>query len=233
MAIDLKEGSYSGGIMTKKAVFLFLVWTVTCGLPCNASAIMIWEDYKDWSSHGDMIIYNDTDAQVVIEGHDDWSHRDLLNDPNPMPPYSSKVDTEMDIKNGHNNKGFLRLVIEKMKNSEPVTSDDFQITTDNPHDFTYYVLELPDGNDPQWVFTEGKQAVSGAWAISEDDGKGTYVAQMYNERYVVTFFVNNNLDDDGSKWTGYTKIILLISKNDKSRFDDESVDSAWPYSWPH
>ena len=56
---------------------------------------------------------------------------------------------------------------------------------------------------------------------------------MYNDRYVVSFFVNlldDNNDDEGHH-SGNTRIILIILKNDANRFDGGAVDSSTPDSW--
>ena len=215
----------------KKTIFSFLMLGMILGLTCDAFAIQIWVRYKDWREQGDMIIYNNTDAKVIVTGSDGWNHKDLLDSSNknngPIQPYSLRADPNMPIENDSNNKGFLLLSIESQDGSKVV--DDFEIEAKTAHDSTNYELHSDNDSGTQWTFALGEKAVSGAVAIPDD---GVYVAQMFNDRYVVTFSVNNEADSpSGNDWTGNTKIILLISNNDEGSFSDDSVDSDWPGSW--
>ena len=221
----------------KKKVFSFLVLGVILGLACDSFAIMIWWRMPEWSETGDMIIYNDTDAKVSVTGSDGWNHQGLLdsgkNNSNlPIGPYSLRLDPNMNIYSDSDNKGYLLVSIQSQDGSKAV--DDFKIEAKTAHSYTYYELHTDDDESThKWTFTSGEEAVppgSGAHAIPDDNG---YVAQMFNDLYVVSFFANNEADSssDDTKWTGNSKMILFISKNDEGSFSDDSVDNYQPGTW--
>lgn len=218
--------------MIKKTVFSFLVLGVICGLTSDSFAIMIWQRQTEWKEKGDMIIYNDTEAKVSVTS-DGWKHAGLLDsykDNNgPILPYSLRLDPNMNIESNDDNKGYLLVSIQSQDGSKAVY--DFKIEAKTAHSYTYYELHTDDDESTHpWTFISGHKAVSGAHAIPDDNG---YVAQMFNDLYVVSFFTNNEADNsmDDTIWTGNSKMILFISKNDEGSFSDDSVDSSQPGSW--
>ena len=231
----------------KKRFFMFLVWAVIFGMACDALAILIWVKNDSWSSHGDLFIYNDTDAYIYLDPNDEWNkHKDVKEDPNPIGPYGSKMCTSWNVKTHGNQKGTLHVYIETTEGDKD-SADDFKIEARNKSGDTYYTLELPsDDNVPKWVFKEKKQDPdSGAWSIYDVTADPVsdifpFVGQMYNEQYVVTFFSNFYSDHDKFSHNGDTRIILLISKNGPGRFNNDiddkgsnsrSVESNSPQSW--
>ena len=217
-----------------KKFFLFLVWAVIFGMACDAFAIMVWVKEKSWNDHGSMLIYNDTDAYIYLDPDDDWDKDkgSVTEAPNPIGPYGYKMCKSWNIKHHDQQKGTLHVYIETTEGDKD-SADDFKIQASNKDGETCFTLELPsDDNVPQWVFQEKKQDPnSGAWSIYDDTDDAGNVGQMYNDRYVVTFFADNYDDKDSFDYSGDTRIILLISKNGANRFDSGAVKSSTPDSW--
>jgi len=211
----------------RTAVAIVILLCGAIAAPNHGRAIEVWTAKSECSEKGDFFIYNDTDATVHLES-DGWGHTGLLNDPNPMPPYSSKADLDLNLRDDDPNSGTLYLNV-----TDPAAGvSTFYIWAHTAkHGHTWFTMRS-DGD-----FTDqGTSPRSGAVGIKDNDEGGDYgqpVAQLYSVKtpgYVATFSTCNNVDRDSSQYTGNTMIILTIMRDDPGRFSS-GVNTGIPPFW--
>lgn len=195
--------------------------------PVCSHAIVVWDGGIWESETGNIIVYNDTDAKVTLVS-DDWGHEGLLDPPNPMEPHSAKADLDCNLRDEDRNHGNL---IFKIKDDEGEYTFLLWAHTD-PHGKTWF--QLRSDHD----FRSDGVSSSGAVGIDDDGWSDDQrVAQLYREAsgkspgYVVSFYACANKDQYYGKYTGNTRIILYISRNDPGRFNQYSVNSKLPSNW--
>ena len=224
----------------KKAIFSFVLVSVLCGLTCDSSAVVVFVDhYADcWSETSNMIVYNETDANISLTGDDNWGHGDITdaNNNGPMKSHTARVDENIELKSSSKNKGNLNGSI---KDSDGTYT--FSIGGANPHHYTQFTLTCDSGfttsptNDTDQ--TQDQDPDSGAWPIADpiaDNGKylGGLVSQCYGNGYVITLIGYKNMDNcDSSKYSGNGAVILLITYKWVGSFKTEPVKKAAPDSF--
>lgn len=214
--------------MKKLIIYIFLVGSLCFGQVVNVFAVTVYDDYKIWHHNADMTIYNNTAATVSIpldEGSTWKESTGVYDDPDPIAAYSARIIQDMDARSGSDQKGMLVIAIQE----EGKPDLQFAIDGTNIHSSHYFVLTMTVGG--KWQ-DEG-DSTSGAKGISEEDD-GIFVAQIYNDKYVVTIMSDNNNDTDSLREnSGNSKVIVFISNNEASRFGQSPANSRWPNSWTH
>ena len=222
--------------MMKKAIFSFMLVSVLCGLTCDSSAVVVYVDHYNgcWSKYSNMIVYNETDANISLTGD---LHGGITDDKNngPMKSHTARVDENLDLESSSKNDGTLKGKIEESDG----TSYTFSIGGANPHHYTQFTLTCDSGftKSPTNDTGQTQDPGSGAWSIADpvaDDGDnlGGLVSQCYGNEYVITLIGYKNVDScDSSDYSGNGAVILLITDKLDGSFKTNPVEDAAPDSF--